>query len=166
MIDRMNLWLARLCAIVAGTALVIMMLVAFVDSVGRKLNHPLHGAEEYVTFTLLTFFFAAIPLVVQSNGHIRVGLFTDAYAPALKQAEKYFTAVVELLCLAGLTWMIFDQADRLARFGTLSVHFLMPVAPWVYAAAILTLTALVFMAFNVWNIFHGRDPQPSHDRPE
>lgn len=166
MIDKINLWLGRLCAVVAGAALVLMTLVAFIDSIGRKFSHPLHGAEEYVTFTLLIFFFAALPMAVQANGHIRVGLLSDLYGPRLRAIEKYVTAVVELLALAALTWMIFDQADRLARFGTLSVHFLMPIAPWVYAAAILTLLAFLFMLVNLWNLFQGRQLHSSHDRPE
>lgn len=166
MIDKINLWLGRLCAVVAGVALVLMTLVAFVDSIGRKLSHPLHGAEEYVTFTLPIFFFAAIPLVVQANGHIRVGLLTELYNARARHIEKYVTAVLELAALGGFAWMMFDQADRLARFGTLSVHFLMPIAPWVYAAAVLTLIAVIFMLSSVWTLFHGRELQSTHDRPE
>lgn len=163
MIDKINLWLARLSSLVAGVAIVLMTVVAFVDVIGRKLNHPLDGAEEYVSLMLLVFFFAALPLVVRDDSHIRVGLLSDLYGSLATRIEKYFTAVVELLSLGVLTYMIFDQADRLARFGTLSVHFLLPMAPWVLVAALFTAVATWFMAQVTATILRGREVQsPSH----
>ena len=168
MIDKINLWLARLSSLVAGIAIVLMTIVAFVDVIGRKLNHPLDGAEEYVSLMLLIFFFAALPLVVRDDSHIRVGLLSDLYRPLAIRIEKYFTCLVELLSLGVLTYMIFDQADRLARFGTLSVHFLLPMAPWVLLAAIFTAIATWFMAQVALDVLRGREVQSSshHDKAE
>lgn len=160
MIDKISTWLGRLTASVAGTALVLMMLAAFVDSIGRKFNRPLDGAEEYVSFMLLIFFFASVPLVIRDDSHIRVGLLVDLYKGSLIRIEKVLTAVFELAALVIFVWMIFDQADRLARFGTLSVHFLMPVAPWVYASAVLGLVGVWFMALTVWDTLRGKDAKP------
>jgi TRAP-type C4-dicarboxylate transport system permease small subunit len=156
MINTVSKWLGRLSASVAGTALVLMMLAAFVDSVGRKFNRPLDGAEEYVSYLLLIFFFASLPLVVRDDSHIRVGLLADLYKGSLIRIERVVTAVCELACLGVFVWMIFDQADRLSRFGTLTVHFLWPVAPWVYVSACMALVAMWFMALTVIDVLRGK----------
>jgi TRAP-type C4-dicarboxylate transport system permease small subunit len=150
MIDRINHWLGRLCAIASGVTMVYMALIAFIDSIGRQLNRPLPGADEYVSFALLVFFFSSIPLMVRDDAHIRVGLFSDLYRPFVARLEKYFTAIVETLALCLLGWMIFDQADRLARFGTLSVYYEIPVAPWVYLAGGLCVIGVWYAIQGIW----------------
>lgn len=150
MIKFIDRWLGRFCLAVSGCAILMMALVAFVDSIGRKLNHPLGGGSEYVTFSLVIFFFASIPLVVRDDSHIRVGLLVDIYPSWLGRVEALFTGILEVVALGVFSWMIFDQADRLARFGTLSVFFELPMAPFVFTAALFCVIAMLFAAHNIW----------------
>lgn len=161
MINGITRILGILCTIVSGTAFVFMAFIAFVDSIGRQLNSPLLGASEYVEFALLVFFFASIPIVFRDNEHIRVGLFTDLYKPKLARLEYRFTGIVEVLALAIFAYMIFDQANRLDRFGTLSSHFRIPMAPWVYLAFVMCVIAVWFALMNLRKPF---DPEP-HAHP-
>jgi hypothetical protein len=62
----------------------------------------------------------------------------------MSRAERRVTAVLEVLALAVLAWMIFDQALRLQRFGTQSVYFEWPIAPFVFLACAFTCIALWF----------------------
>ncbi|MEF2070718.1 TRAP transporter small permease [Consotaella aegiceratis] len=148
------------CAIISGVAIVFMASVAFVDSIGRELNHPLQGGDEYVSFALLVFFFASLPLVVRDDAHIRVGLFAELYKRRLATMERVFTGVVEALALCVFTWMLFDQASRLNRFGTLTVFFQMPVAPWVFLGSVLSLVATWFAFRDLWMTHVGPIPRP------
>lgn len=143
MINKINTVLERACRVVSGVSLVFMGLIAFVDSIGRPLSHPLPGASEMVSFALMVFFFSSLPLVVKSDSHIRVGLFSDFYGPKARKIESVVVIVLETLAMAAFAWMIFDQAGRLGRFGTQSVYFEMPIAPWVYLACL-------FSAFAIW----------------
>lgn len=156
MIKLIDLWLGRFCLAVSGCAILAMTLVAFGDSIGRKLDHPLYGASEYVIFALVIFFFSSIPLVVRDNSHIRVGLFADLYKPRLSRIEGYFTGLGEIAALVIFTWMIFDQADRLERFGTLSVFFELPLAPLVYIAALFGLISIWFAGHNLWIAYRDK----------
>lgn len=160
MIKTIDVWLGRFCLFVSGGAITAMALVAFADSIGRKLDHPLYGASEYVIFALLIFFFSSLPLVVRDNSHIRVGLFADLYKRRLSRIEAFFTGIMEVAALCAFTWMIFDQADRLERFGTLSVFFELPMAPLVFAAGLFCLIAVWFAAHNVWLIRNDQSPRP------
>lgn len=154
MINKITRFLGVVCTIVSGSAFVFMAGIAFVDSIGRQLNHPLLGASEYVELALLIFFFASIPIVFRDDEHIRVGLFTDLYKPKLARLEHRFTGILEVLGLVGFAYLIFDQANRLDRFGTLTSHFRIPMAPWVYVAFVMCVIAIWFGIMNL------RKPQP------
>ncbi|RWR11006.1 TRAP transporter small permease [Paenirhodobacter populi] len=165
MIAKINLWIIRICTTIAGIALVFMGAIAFVDSIGRPLGHPLPGASEYVSFALMIFFFAALPVVVRDDAHIRVGLFSDLYRPRLMRIERYFTALLETAAFAAFAWMMFDQAARLERFGTLSVFFEIPMAPWVMAAGVFTVVATWFALIRLRHLDTEPHPHP-HALPD
>ncbi|EPX82896.1 TRAP-type C4-dicarboxylate transport system, small permease component [Rubellimicrobium thermophilum DSM 16684] len=156
-IDRILLGLSR---IVSATAFVFLTVIAFVDSIGRMLSMPLLGASEYVQLALLVFFFASIALVVEGDAHIRVGLFADLYKGRLARLERYVTGVAECLAMGLLAWMIWDQADRLARFGTLSAYLGIPLAPWLYAAAALSAVGMWFAVRRLWAVHAEMRPRP------
>lgn len=144
MLDRIDRTIGVLCQIVSGVAFCFMALIAFVDSIGRMFDNPLLGASEYVEFALLIFFASSLAFVVRDDANIKIGLFADLYKPRLTRIEGFLTNVGELLALIALSYMLYDQAARLARFSTLSAFFKIPMAPWIFLAAALTLTAVWF----------------------
>lgn len=150
MLERVTQIITMICRVISGVSFCFMAIIAFADSIGRMIDQPLLGAHEYVQFSLMMFFFSSLAFVVRDDSHIRIGLFADLYKPKLSRWEKLFTNVAELLALGLVSYMMFDQASRLDRFGTLSGYFKMPVAPWVFAAAVLSLTAVWFAAKNLW----------------
>lgn len=146
------------CAAVSGTALVAMVLVSFVDSIGRQLSMPLAGAGEIVSFTMCIFFFASLALVTRHDAHIRVGLVAELYPDHLRRKERNIVGVLEILCMLVFSWMVIDQASRLYRFGTQTGYFEMPVYPAAFAAAVLSLIAICFAVENVFH--HHREARP------
>lgn len=165
MITTINRWLSFIALVISGAALAFMASVAFVDAIGRQLHMPLLGSYEYVRLASMTFFFASIAIVVRDDAQIRVGLFVDLYKPRLATIERYFTGIVETLALLVFSWMIFDQASRLDRFGTVSTFFRIPMAPWVYAAAIMSLISIWFAVQNLFKLRKGPEPRP-HALPD
>lgn len=165
MVDRINRFLSLVSLVISGGAFFFMTVIAFVDAIGRQFRHPVLGASEYVSLALITFFFGSLALVVRDDSQIRVGLLVDFYKPRLAIIERYFTAVVETIVLVGLTYMIFDQASRLARFGTVTYFWKIPVAPWLFASAIMCLVAVWFGIQNLINVRQQATP-PAHSQPE
>ncbi|MBK1796098.1 TRAP transporter small permease subunit [Devosia sp. WQ 349] len=149
MIDKINHWLIILLKVVSGSAIVFMALIAFVDAGGRQLHMPILGAYEFVKLALMLFFFASIGLVVRDDSQIRVGLMAELYKPLAAKIEGRITLVVEVIAMAGLSWMIFDQASRLTRFGTVSSFFHFPMGPWVFLGALMTLVGVWFAILNL-----------------
>lgn len=150
MFVRLNRWLIVFCMVISGTAFVFMTSIAFVDSIGRMLRMPLLGGNEMVRYALLIFFFSSLALVVRDDAHIRVGLLSELYKPRLAWLERWFTGIAEFCCMCFLAYMIYDQADRLARFGTQTPYFQMRIAPWVYFATALAVIAAWFALRNLW----------------
>jgi TRAP-type C4-dicarboxylate transport system permease small subunit len=165
MIASINRWLIFIVRVISGCAFLFMVGVSFVDAIGRQLHMPLLGSYEYVRLALITFFFASLALVVRDDGHIRVGLFADLYKPRLAKIERYFTGIVEAAALVLLSWMIFDQASRLERFGTVSTFFRIPMSPWVYAAGVMSLIAIWFAIINLGKLRPEQKPR-AHALPE
>lgn len=148
-----------ICTSSAVISMIIMVSVAFTDSIGRQVNHPLLGASEYVEFGLLIFFFASISLVIRDDGNIRVGLLAELYGPKLTKIEHNVTALVEVIGIAFFAYMIFDQANRLLRFGTLSSFFHVPMAPFVFVAFGLVTGAVWFAIRNFLTPPKEMDPR-------
>lgn len=165
MVQHINRILGQAALIISGLAFFFMTAIAFVDAIGRQLRHPILGGPEYVSLALITFFFASLALVVRDDSQIRVGLLVDFYKPRLAAIERYVTAVFETIILIGLAYMIFDQAMRLARFGTVTHFWKMPVAPWLYAAAFMCLIAIWFGVQNLLNI-RQQPTSDAHAAPE
>lgn len=164
MVDRINRFLGLLSLVISGGAFFFMTTLAFVDAIGRQLRHPVLGASEYVSLALITFFFGSLALVVRDDSQIRVGLLVETYKPRLAAIERYVTGILETLVLIGLTYMIFDQASRLSRFGTVTHFWKIPVAPWIFAAALMCLIAVWFGAQNLISVL--RPTTPSNALPE
>lgn len=160
MLDTVNRWLLTLCQIVSGLAFCFMALVAFADSFSRKTSHPLLGGSEYVEFALIIFFFASLGMAVKDDQQIRVGLFSDLYKPRLKKMERIFTGLCEIIALCVLCYLMFDQASRLARFGTVSTYLGVPWAPFVYIAATISLIAIWMAVMNFFKPHSEPAPRP------
>lgn len=165
MLQKIDRVIALLCQMVSGAAFCFMALVAFVDSIGRMMNRPLMGASEYVELALLLFFFASLVFVVRDDSHIRIGLFADLYKPRLAKLEAVFTNLGELAALGLLSYMLWDQASRLERFGTLTSYFKIPFAPFVFAVTVLSLAAIWFSLRHILRRRDDQLPRP-HAIPE
>lgn len=160
MIETINRWVLSVCMLIAGTAFTVMATVSFVAAIGRMVNNPLQGSHEFVKLSLIIFFFSSLPLVVHSDTQIRVGLLNDLYKPWLAHIEKYFTAICEIAALTLISWLVYSYATRLEQFGTVTNYFQIPLAPWCYCAAALSILALWFGVQNLWKAFRNSDPPP------
>ena len=160
MLNRLNGVLTLICTTIAGAALCFMALIAFVDSIGRMMNSPLLGANEFIQFALITFFFAALPIAVKDDQQIRIGLVVDLYSAGIARLERWLTGVGDVVALILLTYMMYDQAMRLLRFGTITTFLQIPVAPWVLSATVFAALALWFALLNLWNLRREAAPRP------
>lgn len=128
-----------------GALLFGMMLLTFVDVVLRYgFNAPLKGSFEITEIMMALLIFAGLPLVSKKEEHVTIDTF-DRYLPmAVRRALRVLTQIVIAAVLGGMAYLLWRRAERIAGFGDVSQTLAIPLAPFVYAMAVLTFaTAIV-----------------------
>ncbi len=100
---------------IVSTLLFLMMVITFIDVVGRYLlNAPIFGAAEMIQFLLAATVFSGLVLVSRADSHIAVELF----APSIHtRIPRLHDLVVVLFSTAGLLVIAFE-------LGRITLHAL------------------------------------------
>jgi TRAP-type transport system small permease protein len=95
----------RVLAVLASIALFIMMVLTFVDVIGRYgFNRSIFGSSEIIEVLMVIVIFAGVAFVTASDKHIKVDLFApiiERYAPNL---QRWVVHIFSLVIYAGLTY--------------------------------------------------------------
>ncbi|MBI1291408.1 TRAP transporter small permease subunit [bacterium] len=130
-------------AVVAGTGLLVMMVLTFVDVIGRYGFHKsIFGTAEYVELLMMVTIFAGVAFVSASNQHITVSIFqgwVDRHAPNL---QRWVVLVFTLMVYALITYQFFNYGFSELRTGTLTPVLALPT--WI-----IPVSAGVLSAFGV-----------------
>lgn len=133
-------WAADALKLIASVLLFAMMLVTFVDVVGRYvLARPLPGAFELTEVLLGLIVFAGLPIVTWRSEHVTVDLLTTRLPATPRRLLARLAAVVTAAVLAALAWRLGVTARDLIGYGDATVFLGIPLGP--VAAAMATLTA-------------------------
>ncbi|HLB15496.1 MAG TPA: TRAP transporter small permease [Burkholderiales bacterium] len=150
MSSREHRWERRADAVLGVTASAILfalMLLTFVDVVGRYLfNRPLRGGFEVTELLLLVLIFAGLPLVSRADEHVTMD-FVDRLLGA--RAKQTFVRVVHGLCAAImflLTWLMWLKADRIWAYRDATDVLRIAYGPFVYFMAVMiAFTGLIHL---------------------
>jgi TRAP-type C4-dicarboxylate transport system permease small subunit len=142
-IRHLERWLGWL----AGGSLFGMMLLTFVDVLGRKLlDRSIPGSLEVTELLMLAVIFVGLPLTSLRGEHVIFDLL-DHLLPA--PLQKIQGALANLMCaalLAGAAWMVFVRAARTVTQGDTTAQLQLSLAPFYYAAGVmLALTAVMHL---------------------
>ena len=129
--------------------LIAMMVLTFVDVVGRYLfSAPLAGAKELTEMLMGFLVFAAAPIVTADRGHITTALFETVLPHRALRVRNAIIAVVVAIASAVLAWRLWVQAGIIASLHTGSQLLGVPIAPLVYFMAI-TAGACAFIVLGL-----------------
>jgi TRAP-type C4-dicarboxylate transport system permease small subunit len=131
----------------ASVLLFCMMLLTFVDVVGRYLlNRPIRGGFEITELALLVLIFAGLPLVSHADEHVTMD-FIDRLLPL--RAARIWQRFIQAVCAAlmfFLTWQVWIKAGKIASYGDTTDVLRILIGPFVYfMTAMIGLTALVHL---------------------
>jgi TRAP-type C4-dicarboxylate transport system permease small subunit len=105
MLDRLFLLTARVLALIAGTALLVMMLLTFVDVIGRYGFHrSIFGAAEIVEYLMIFTIFAGLAFVTATNDHISITMFDGWIEYAVPNLRRWAVIAFSIGCYAFITW--------------------------------------------------------------
>lgn len=133
--------------LLAGLALFVIMMLTFVDVVGRKFfDNSVVGSLELTELLMVVVIFAGMPLVSRRGEHV-VFDSLDAVLPAGFRAVQ--RVLVQLVCgisLFGLGVLMWRTGGQFAESGETTAQLHILKAPFVYGMGVLCMvTGLVHL---------------------
>ncbi|MBK6864819.1 MAG: TRAP transporter small permease [Ideonella sp.] len=147
----------RALSAVLATVVFLLMMITFVDVVGRNLlNVPLPASFEITRLTLGMMVFVARPVVSANDEHVTIGLFNGLFhGRAAKRKQFVISLFVSFLCViwAHELWV---QAGALYQQNERMMFLKVRLAPFVYAMSVLTMLTAIIHIVQAWLKLVGR----------
>lgn len=95
----------RVLAVLAGISLFIMMILTFVDVVGRYgFNKSIFGTSEMIEALMVVVIFAGVAFVTADDKHIKVDIFAPWIERHAANVQRWIVHIFSLIVYAGLTF--------------------------------------------------------------
>ncbi len=148
---RLGHWPSLVLAVVACAALFGLMLLTFVDVLGRNLDIigmtplPIPAAYELVSLTMPFIIFCALPWVNLTGGHVTIDLL-DGFVPRFaRRAQHMIVHLVSAGAIAFMAWRLYMRSVDHLEYGEVTVELYLPMWPFSTAMAVLAAIAAVVM---------------------
>jgi TRAP-type C4-dicarboxylate transport system permease small subunit len=137
----------RLCYIVAGMALIVMLVASVVDVAGRKtIGFSLNGVIDIVTFSVVIATMMGIALAWSRGGHIVVDLLDMTGSPIILRFLDIFNRVAGIVLMPLLAWLAYREMRDVFAFGDTSSDLGIPMWwYWVFVLLGYLLSALLLL---------------------
>lgn len=162
--DRVGKYLDPVLGGIAAAILFCLMMLTFVDVVGRDFfNAPVPGGFEITQLMMAALIFTALPVVSWKEQHIVIDLF-DALIP--RAVTPYLQAVISLISAVAMfamtrqTWLL---AVELQGYNEITEYLRAPVWPVVYLISVMCGFATIALVLNIWRHVTGRMSAGSAD---
>ena len=143
-------WFEAVLMAIVGTTIFLMMVITFVDVVGRYgFNLPIPGGFELIEFLMPLSIFAGMPIITRRRAHIVVSVFDRWFAGRAGEIRRL---VVDAGCLAVVAFIaerLWRQGQSLAEARMESGYLEWPIAPAAYGISILCVVTVVVLAIMV-----------------
>jgi TRAP-type C4-dicarboxylate transport system permease small subunit len=127
--------LARFFEVVTAVVLSAMVVVTFVDVVGRYLlNRPLRGAFELTEVLMAAMIFAALPAITARREHIAVDILDRYFSPAAARVRDVLVELGSAAVVAVLAYIFLRQARQMYADGLYTQALQLPLAPVLFIA--------------------------------
>lgn len=148
--------LERGLGLACAAVLTIMMLLTGADVLARYVfNAPIKGAFELTEILLVCFVFSAMPLAMLANAHIEVELWEPKTALG-DIIRLIVSGAAALMVFGGLAWQLFDHAQRLKSYGSVSNSLEIPL----YIIAFIAMVGCILGAVVALYKFVSRIAEP------
>lgn len=136
--------LIRTAEIVTALLMFVMMMLTFVDVIGRYVfTAPIFGAAEMIQFLLAMTIFGGLCLVNARDEHITVELFEPQLDRWIPTARRIIVQLFSVGMMAVIAYQLYEFALDAQRVGTRSVVLEWPFATVAFTVAGLSVVSLV-----------------------
>jgi TRAP-type C4-dicarboxylate transport system permease small subunit len=148
-LERISSILNRGMGILAGIALVAMMLLTVAEMVSRIFGKPMAGTVEAIGWLAAVTTAFALGYTQIYQGHVAIDIMSRKFSPRLGDAVAGVVYLASTALFALVTWQVLRYAGVLKNSGSLSETMKVIVYPWVYLVSLgcagLTLALFVDM---------------------
>ena len=139
----------KVVGVMAAIFLFALMMVTFIDVIGRNvLDRPLIGASEITEVLLVCVVFLTLPSVAFRQAHIVVDLADAISGPTLRFIQKLLSALLGAAFFGGMCWRLWILGDKVAGYADTTPSLGIPLAPFIYGMSILSgITGLICLTF-------------------
>ncbi len=141
---------------VAGLALMLMMVLTFVDVMGRKFWVSVPGALEVSEMLMVVLLFSGLPLVAWHAEHVCFELVDKMYRGAAAVWSRVFMDLFCAVVFGALAAAVWKFAGRTMEDGEVTVYLKWPIGGFVYLIAVLVGVAAVMHLVRAATV--DRDP--------
>ena len=135
-------WLEVTLGVTSAVVLFLMMMLTAVDVTGRYLfNRPINGGFELTEMMLAALIYCGLPLVSKRREHILVDTFDPFMSARFRHVLDVLADLLCALTLAGLGYLIFRRAARVAEYGDTTSVLRLPLAPVAYLMGVMIVIA-------------------------
>ena len=141
-------WFRRTLGFAAALVMFTMMMVTFVDVIGRDFfDFPLPGGFEVTELLLASLIFLGLPLVTAEAGHVDVDLMDNLIPRWLKPVQNLLIKLVNITAFSILTGLMWQFAIRTYQYQDTTAILQIPYAGLTFLMAITcTLATLALVA--------------------
>lgn len=130
--------------IFSATLLFLMMMLTFVDVIGRYVfTAPVFGAAEMIQFLLAMTIFGGLSLVNAHDDHISVELFEPALDRWIPRTRRILVQVFSVIVMTIIAWELTQFAIEAHRLGQITVVLEWPLVIVAGAVAALSVVSLL-----------------------
>ena len=137
---------ARALGVIATASLFAMMVLTFVDVIGRYgFHHSIFGAAEIVEVLMMVAVFAGLAFITAKNDHITVTLLEPLIARTMPAAQRWMSVAISVGCTLLICWQMFRHALDLLQSGKRTPVLELPQWILPMSAAVLSLAGFALL---------------------
>jgi TRAP-type C4-dicarboxylate transport system permease small subunit len=150
MLQRFEAIASRTLGVVAAAALFSMMVLTFLDVIGRYgFHHSIFGVAEIIEQLMIVSVFAGLAFISAKNEHITVSLLEPLIERSIAAPQRWASIAMSLGCTLLICWQMFRHAFDLLHSAKRTAVLDLP--KWIepMSAAVLALCGLVLLVIAV-----------------
>jgi TRAP-type transport system small permease protein len=153
---RLGAWAGGVLGTVAAVVLFAMMVLTFVDVMGRKLfTRPVYGAYEITEFLMGALIFCALPLVTAREGHVTIDVLDHLVPARFARGHQVLVGLIASAVLAFVAWRLWVLSESHMRTHEVTMTLHIPHGPFSRLFAVMAALAAVSCLVIVWGYFTG-----------
>ena len=132
---------SNILKVLGGAALVAMMLLTVVDTVGRYFKYPIFGSIEIIGFLAAIVLTAALPYTYKVDAHVSVEVLVRLLPPPMQNIIEFIIRTLSFALFGIISWQMFIYAHDLYKAGEVSMNLRFPMH---YLALLIAFGLLIF----------------------